>query len=201
MTKLKLTALIILMACLVLPAQEAENKDIMKDGSIDEQFEYVVKKSYKYSEGGKSYRVVQTNMLNELESNVDAAMDKLETDLNTANETIGTQQAEVDSLKEELLSTNNALAKVNKEKANMSLFGTIPMKKAMYRTIMWAIIAILVIFLLIFISSFLRSNAVTRQTKNLLEKTREEFAAYKQKSIDEEMALRRKLQDEINKRL
>jgi len=201
MKKLKLTIVIIIFSFLATSAQDEVKKDVMKEGSIDEQFEYVMKKSYKYNEGGKSYRVVQTNMLTKLESNVDAAMGKLETDLNTANNTIETQQTETGSLKEELLNTNNDLDQVNKEKSNMSFLGTIPMKKAMYRTIMWAIIAGLVIFLLFFISSFLRSNAVTRQTKYLLEKTREEFAVYKQKSIDDEMALRRKLQDEINKRL
>ncbi|MCP4122622.1 MAG: hypothetical protein GY751_12785 [Bacteroidetes bacterium] len=201
MKKLKLTFVIIILSFLATSAQDEASKDVMKEGSIDEQFEYVMKKSYKYNEGGISYRVVKTHMLTQLESNVDAAMDKLETDLSTANNTIETQQTEIGSLKEELLNTNNNLEQVNKEKSNMSFLGTIPMKKAMYRTIMWAIITGLVIFLLFFISSFLRSNAVTRQTKNLLEKTREEFAGYKQKSIDEEMALRRKLQDEINKRL
>lgn len=200
MNSLKLIVLPLFLVAYTATAQTAD-QDIMQNGTVDEQFDYVLQESNRYKEGNDVYRVIQNEMFFQLESNVDEAIAVLEEDLTAANQTIETQQEEITGLQAELESTNESLTKVTKEKDNMSFLGVISMKKAAYRGLMWLIIAGLVICLVGFIFSFLRSNAITRQTKKTLDKTREEFDAYKKKSMEEELVLRRKLQTEINKRL
>lgn len=175
--------------------------NVMRDGSIDEQFEYIYDESNRYKQDGKVYRVIETILLTQLQKNVDEAIGDLESELSSAKGQIDKQAKEIDNLKNELAAANTNLTNVTSEKNNMSLFGVIPMKKGAYRTIMWAIVAGLLALLAFFIVSFLRSNVVTRQTKTKLEKTREEFEAYRKKSMEDELVLRRKLQTEINKNL
>ena len=64
---------------------------------------------------------------------------------------------------------------------------------------MWSIIGLLIIGLLFFIYKFKNSNAVTKEAKLKLAETEEEFDQHRQKKLEEQQQLRRKLQDEINK--
>jgi septal ring factor EnvC (AmiA/AmiB activator) len=201
MKNLFLVLMVVFSSPFSLMAWQNADPDVMRNGTIEEQFEFVLNRSNKYNQDGISYRVVRTRILTQLESNVDEAIEKLETDLNASSARIEEQSSEIASLKDRLNSTNADLEKVTTEKNNMNLLGVIPMKKAAYRTIMWVIVAGLVALLIFFIVSFWRSNAVTRQTKKTLEKTRDEFEAFRKKSMEDELVLRRKLQTEINKNL
>ena len=72
-------------------------------------------------------------------------------------------------------------------------------KKSTYNTIMWSIIALLIAAFLFIFFKFNKSNAVTKEANLKLAETEEEFDAHRQKTLEREQQLRRKLQDEINK--
>ena len=64
---------------------------------------------------------------------------------------------------------------------------------------MWSIISILLLSLGLFIFKFRNSNVITKDARNKLVEVEEEFDRHRQKTIEEQQQLRRKLQDEINK--
>ncbi|MCB0502336.1 MAG: tRNA (guanine-N1)-methyltransferase [Bacteroidetes bacterium] len=172
---------------------EAKN---LSNGSIKEQFDYIISNSNRYQE----YRVVKQAWLDQLKSHTADSLNVVRKELKSKQSLIDDQQAEIDQLKEKLDDSNHSLSAVNNEKDNISFFG-IMMKKATYKSIMWAIIAILSALLLIFIMRFASSKSVTAQAKKAHQEVMEEFNNYKNKAMEEEQKLRRKLQDEINKRL
>lgn len=179
----------------IFSQEEAVAKDL-SNGSIKEQFDYINSNSNRYQD----YRVVKQTWLNQLESHVADSLNVVKKELKGTHSLINEQKKEIDSLKELLDNTNNSLDKVNNEKDRISFFG-IMMKKATYKSIMWAIIAALGALLLIFIMRFASSKSVTAQAKKAHNEVMEEFSNYKNKAMEEEQKLRRKLQDEINKRL
>ena len=65
------------------------------------------------------------------------------------------------SLKSKLSESQKSLATIKEEKDDMFLLG-MPMSKTSYATLMWSIIATLVVFLVLFVYRFKNSNAVTK---------------------------------------
>ncbi|MEZ5007754.1 MAG: hypothetical protein R2753_06325 [Chitinophagales bacterium] len=190
------TALFLLFQISAIFSQEEVVAKDLSNGSIKEQFDYINSNSNRYQD----YRVVKQTWLNQLESNVADSLNVVKKELKETHSLINEQKKEINSLKELLDNTNSSLDKVNNEKDKISFFG-IMLKKAAYKSIMWAIIAALGVLLLIFIMRFASSKSVTAQTKKAHNEVMEEFSNYKNKAMEEEQKLRRKLQDEINKRL
>lgn len=169
--------------------------------SVAEKFESVLKQSNRYKEGSNAYEIIRVELFSDLESTVTRTIGDLEKSVSEKDQAIGEQNARIESLQSELKTAGEEIDKLNRQKDNMSFLGVVAMKKGVYRTVMWLIVGVLAAAVILLSGSYARSNAVTRQTKSLLEKTREEFEAYRKKTLEDEMILRRQLQDEINKRL
>jgi hypothetical protein len=179
-------------------AQEVEEvpmKDL-SNGTIEEQFDYINSKSKTQDD----FKVVSKLRLSTIESNILDTIKGYRKELAEVQQTLSNQIEENTRLKSELETAQVSISKASKEKNSIGLFG-IQMKKGVFKTIMWSIIVVLGLLLTLFIMRFISSNSVTLQSKKRYDEIYEEFEDYKHKSIENEQVLRRKLQDEINKRL
>ena len=177
--------------------QESETntpKPSLNNGTIESQFDYLYRKSSSYQE----YKVVKKTFYQKIKGNVLDSMQALKKDLVDTKELVEVQGNEIKSLKSDLLTTNDNLISVTKEKDDINFLG-MPMTKASYNSLLWTIIFSLVALLLFFIFKFKSSNTITVQSKNLLNDTEKEFEAYKAKALEREQKVRRELQDELNK--
>jgi len=185
---------------LISPAvlgQESETntpKPSLNNGTIESQFDYLYRKSSSYQE----YKVVKKTFYQKIKGNVLDSMQALKKDLVDTKKLVEVQGNEIKSLKSDLLTTNDNLVSVTKEKDDIKFLG-MPMTKASYNSLLWTIIFSLVALLLFFIFRFKSSNTITVQSKNLLNDTEKEFEAYKAKALEREQKVRRELQDELNK--
>lgn len=171
-----------------------EPKASLDNGTIESQFDYLYRKSSSYQE----YKVVKKTDYQKIKGNVLDSMRALKKDLIDTKKLVEVQGNEIKSLKADLLTTNNNLTAVTKEKDNIQ-FLSIPMTKSAYNGLLWTIIFSLVGLLLFFIFRFKSSNSITVQAKALLSDTEKEFEAYKAKALEREQKVRRELQDELNK--
>jgi len=177
--------------------QESETdtpKPSLNNGTIESQFDYLYRKSSSYQE----YKVVKKTFYQKIKGNVLDSMQALKKDLVDTKKLVEVQGNEIKSLKSDLLTTNDNLISVTKEKDDINFLG-MPMTKASYNSLLWTIIFSLVALLLFFIFRFKSSNTITVQSKNLLSDTEKEFEAYKAKALEREQKVRRELQDELNK--
>ncbi|SEQ98808.1 hypothetical protein SAMN05421824_2765 [Hyunsoonleella jejuensis] len=171
----------------------------LNSGTIDSQFEYVFKKSGNFKgTNGQRYEAVKTAWLVALRNHVSDSLKAVHKDLSDTQAVVKRQADEISQLKGNLTKTQEDLDKTNTEKDSMSLFG-LQMSKTGYNTLLWAIIAGLLAFLLFFIYKFKNSNAVTRQAKQSLSEIEEEFEEHRKTALEREQKVRRQLQDEINK--
>ncbi|WNH11677.1 tRNA (guanine-N1)-methyltransferase [Thalassobellus suaedae] len=178
--------------------EEADNLSI-NSGTINSQFEYVLKKSGNFrGTNGQMYEAVQLNMLLTLRAHTIDSLKTAYKDLANTQVVVKKQAKEITDLKSNLLNTQTDLDKTESEKNNMSLFG-IQMSKTGYNVLMWSIIAGLLAMLLFFIYKFKNSNAITKDAKNSLEEIEEEFEEHRKIALEREQKVRRQLQDEINK--
>ena len=196
------TLTLTLVACLFFVVSNAqkttttEEEDTLSltEGTIDNQFEYVIQKSYNYQE----YKNVKKTWLYQLKAHTLDSLKALQNDLKTTQSTVDSLAQEIVTLKSNLSETESTLADTNEEKDNMALFG-LQMSKDNYNVLMWSIIGALFFLLLIFIYKFRNSNSVTRLAKKSLVETEEEFEEHRRTALEREQKVRRQLQDEINK--
>jgi septal ring factor EnvC (AmiA/AmiB activator) len=191
-----LLLLLIFISPLKTNAQDEAEKLSLDNGTLSQQFDYVMEESNRYQD----YKVVKIEFLNKLKSHVLDSLKAVRKELASAREMIANQKNDILQLQADLKDVNDRLNAVNTEKDNIDFLG-VPMKKGGYKSIMWVIIAVLLTLLLFFIYQFNRSNVVTVQTKKALTETQEEFEAHRKNAREREQKLKRELQDELNKRL
>ena len=162
--------------------------------TLEEQFTDVIEKSNRYQD----YKVVKTYKLNNLRKSVNDSIAQLEQTIDAAEGKIQEQQSEIEGLTANLAATENDLTLSKQKEDGISLLGTL-LKKSTYNTIMWSVIGLLLLGLVILFFKFKSSHRVTREAQVKLAETEEEFENHRQRTLEREQQLRRKLQDEINK--
>ncbi|MEC3907654.1 tRNA (guanine-N1)-methyltransferase [Tamlana sp. 2201CG12-4] len=174
--------------------QPEDDKLSLNSGTIDNQFEFVIRKSNKYQE----YKVVKKNWLYTLKAHTLDSLKAVHNDLAETRAVVENQAKEIADLKTNLSNTQTDLDKTNSEKNNMALFGA-QMSKTNYNVLMWSIIGALLVLLLLFVYKFKNSNTITIAAKKNLAEIEEEFDEHRRNALEREQKVRRQLQDEINK--
>ena len=176
------------------------NEGSLNRGTIESQFDYLYKKSPKWTDpnSGQRYKTVKVNNLFKFKSNVVDSLKLGRKKLYETQKVVDIQKSEINALKLELGTTNESLTSVTKEKDNIRFLG-IPLSKAGYNTILWSIITALGALLAFFIIRFKRSNIITAHSNKARDEIDAEYQDHKQRAIEREQKLRRELQDELNK--
>ncbi|WP_353778516.1 tRNA (guanine-N1)-methyltransferase [Winogradskyella sp. 3972H.M.0a.05] len=197
MKSLKLYILAIL--CISFQFSNAQETESINQGSIDDQFEFVLRKSGNFKgTNGSAYEAVKRSMFVTLQAHTNDTINTLKKTLSDTRHTVATQEKEINDLKANLNTTQSTLTATNEEKNNMALLG-MQTSKTNYNIIMWTIVAALLALLLFFIYKFKNSNAITKAANLKLSEVEEEFEEHRKTALEREQKVRRQLQDEINK--
>ncbi len=179
--------------------QASSTQELSLDkGSIDSQFQYIYKRSGNYRADGKRYEVVRIISLDKLRKNVLDTLNASNKKVAELNATISGHEATIASLNKKLDETTNSLTSVTEEKDSMSLLG-MPVSKITYNIILWTIIGGLLLFFLLFVYKFRRSNTLTQEAKTALSEVEVEYEDHRRRALEREQKISRQLQDEINK--
>ena len=182
----------------VLWSQEAEQELSLDGGTIESQFEFLYKKSGNYNAEGRRYEVVRKIQLDKLRGNVLDSLTSFRKDIAELQAVITRQEGIIEDLNTKLENTSTQLTDVTEEKDSMSFFGA-QISKITYNLILWTIIGTLLLFLLLFIYKFRRSNVLTQEAKVKLSDVESEYEEHRRKALEREQRISRQLQEEINK--
>lgn len=201
--KFVLSVLTLLFISLTISAQDNQSQEVkasLNSGSLESQFDFMFKKSFRWTDPktGLRYKTIKVNDLYKFKGNVVDSLKDARAKFVQANTTIATQKNEIETLKTDLGKTNENLSSVTQEKDSIKFLG-IPMSKAGYNSLLWSIIAALSVLLAIFIGRFKRSNAITIDANKAKVEIEEEYENHRQRALEREQKLRRELQDELNK--
>ncbi len=202
-TQLLLATVFIFLFSFTITTQAQTNEDDDKlsldSGTLENQFEYLTKKSTNWrDQRGQSFEVIRNEWVAKIKSHTLDSVNALKKELLDTQNKVLSQTQEIDKLKSNLSNTKTDLKETNIEKDNMSLLG-LQMSKTGYNTLLWSIIGGLLAFLFFFIYKFKNSNSVTKEAKLKLEETENEFEEHRRNALEREQKVRRQLQDEINK--
>jgi hypothetical protein len=179
----------------LLSFSQTDTKELSLDkGTINNQFDYVITKSSRF----ENYKVIKYSWINKLKSHVNDSISKLKSELKHSKQEIVSQKQNFENLQKELENVNAKLTDTTKAKDSINLIG-LPLKKSLYKTIVWSIVSLLSIGLFFFVYQFKNSNEVTKRTLLRLDELEDEFNNSKTRALEREQVLNRKLQDEVNK--
>lgn len=203
MNNVRFIGLLLFVSLFTFSAQAQTNSDedklSLNSGTIDNQFEYVLKKSGNFKgTNGSPYEAVKRSMLLTLRAHTIDSLKTIHKDLTETQAIVNSQAIEISSLKTSLANTKETLDQTNLEKDSMSLFG-MQMSKSGYNVLLWSIIAGLLALLLFFIYKYKNSNSITRDVNKSLAEIEGEFEEHRKVALEREQKVRRQLQDELNK--
>ena len=161
-----------------ISSQEINEKPGLGRGSIESQFNYVIYRSEK----AEDYKMVKAWWLYKLKSEVLDTLKEFRKYFQDTLSFLSTKETEVDSLLTVLSTAENKLTNANNEKNSIKLLG-IKMDKTVYNSIMWLTIIILAVFLVIFISLYKKSNAVTSGTISELNTIKNEYEDHRKRAL------------------
>lgn len=164
------------------------------DNTLENQFNNVYSGSNSY----KEFKVVKKTDLTNLKKNALDSISVYKTALVQMQSELESQQIELELIQTNLTETNEKLIEAEQREDAISLLG-IQTSKFAYNSIVWSIIIVLALVLLFFIYRFKNSNVITRETKTKLNELDQEFELHRQRALEREQQLNRKLLDEVNK--
>jgi len=193
-------ALLTLVCCLLTTtfcvAQETENQ--VEEGTINHQFDELMRKSSNYSREGRRYEVVRLAQLNELRKNISDTIILANGTIAELRSTIAENESAINSLNTKVSETTAQLNELTQEKDSMSFFGNM-VSKSTYKLLVWGIIFALGVALSLFIYKFRNSNVLTKQAKARLTDLEEEYEQHRRRALEREQKISRQLHDEMNK--
>jgi len=167
---------------------------LAQDNSLENQFTEVINKSNSY----KEFKVIEKVKINSLKSSVLDSVSSMNKNIKSISEENGQQKSTIIKLRNDLNTSQNNLSESKENEDAIKVLGIIT-KKSTYNIINFSIIAVLLLTIFILVYKFNNSNRVTKMTTTNLKENEEEFEGFRQRSLEREQKLRRKLQDEVNK--
>ncbi|AFL81877.1 hypothetical protein Aeqsu_2418 [Aequorivita sublithincola DSM 14238] len=172
----------------------AQDSIQVRKNTLNDQMIDAFDKSNSYQE----YKVIKKTQLATLKRNIIDSVSTLEKKINGQNSELSLQKSEIDSLLQNLKSTQQNLSNSKEKEDGIKVFGILT-SKATYNTLMWSIIIILLFISGFLFYRFLNSHKTTNATQLKMAEMEIELEDYRRNSLEREQKLRRKLQDEINK--
>lgn len=171
--------LLLSVLCLTVTVATGQTRipDELSTGTITEQINYIENKTRIYDD----FRAIREDMFQKINRNIldtIAAEKSRIAELKNLTSVLNTR---VDSLNTLLGSTRNSLDEVTATKNKISILGLGVNKKA-YNSIMWTIVAALIVLMAIGFLIFKRNLVVLTRTEKDLKELKDEFAAYRQSS-------------------
>jgi hypothetical protein len=162
--------------------------------TIENQFIDVVDNSNNYQE----FKVIKKTKIYTLRKNILDSIAALESLLESSNAIIDQQKNELAILSQNLTTTQENLITSKEKEDGIEVFGILT-KKSTYINLMWVIILGLLALLSLVLYKFKKNHTVTKEAQLKFSEIENEFDAYRQKTLEENQLIGRKLQDEIIK--
>ena len=165
------------------------------DQPLQQQFDEMVRGGWRY----QGNRTIRQEYLETFMAHVADSLAMKNERIGELREEVSTRDARIGELQTELGDRENSIASLSEEKDNMSLLG-FPVGKATYSLILWGLVIALGAFLLFALSRTRYAVASSSELARDNEKLTAELEKSRKRRLEVEQNLRRKLQDEINKR-
>lgn len=172
--------------------EELKNINETANPSIEQQFQYILDKSYNYSTDDIPFEVIKNRYIL-------AFKEHLADSLAGLQQQIDNHQSVVDQLNSQIKSSSNTISTLETEKAELSeqtstiaVFG-LAIEKSLFKIIVLAVLVIFIVVVLILISKLKHANEVVENATQQAEDAQKEQEQFRRTSMQREQKLKREL--------
>lgn len=162
--------------------------------SLKEQMDYLEEKTRIY----ENYRAIREDMFQRIKTNALDSIESAKSEIASLKSLNAERVITIDSLRKNLDDTKVQLEEITKTKNSIELLG-LRVSKSAYNSIMWTVIAGLLVIIAIGYLALKRSLSVTKHTKNEMKELKEEYEAYRKSSREAREKMARDHFNEIRK--
>jgi hypothetical protein len=156
---------------------EEANPDVFDNGTIQEQLNYIQERTRIY----ENFRAVREDMFKDISRNTLDTLRNAKSRINGLMAHNAVLDSRIDSLRKSLITTNDALLAMTNTKDSISVLG-MEVNKRSYNSVVWTIIAILVLLLVVGFLLFRQNRAITVRTRKDLADLKQAYDDYHTKS-------------------
>lgn len=167
----------------------------LSKGNLANQFDhlnYISKNNY-------DYKMVRKTNLEIIKKNVIDTVSKLQKEIIALKSASSNHGSTTKNLQDSVQVLKDQLAQEQEKVDSFSFLG-INTSKSTYSSIVWLIIAVLLITTFTFLFSYRKAKVNTDEYQKTADQAQEELSLFRKKALEKEQALKRQLQDELNKR-
>jgi len=146
----------------------------LSQGALKDQMKFLEERTRIY----ENFRAIREDMFQKIKGNILDSLSASNNKIDLLTNETKNLKITIDTLGATLESTKTDLAEITRTKNSISILG-IELNKTAYNSLMWIIVAGLLIILAIGFLAFKRNMAVTNTTKKDLEELKNEFEAYR----------------------
>jgi hypothetical protein len=150
---------------------------VQDSANLEDQLNYIHENTRVYND----YRAIREDVFLKLKQNVKDTLSATRLEAERLSTRLSEQTFQIETLNTDLARTSNERDDAIKNRDSFSFLG-IQMKKGIYNTIIWLIILGLAALSGIMFTLFKRSHLVTREIKEELQSTQDEFEQYRKSS-------------------
>lgn len=150
---------------------------VLDSALLEAQLDYVHENTRVYND----FRAIRDNIFLKLKRNVKDTLNATKLEVEELNSRLTQRDFQIESLTTDLTRTKNEKDEAIRNRDSRSFIG-IQMNKTLYSSIMWFIILGLAALAVITFILFMRSHRVTKDVKNELQSTQDEFDLYRKSS-------------------
>ena len=151
--------------------------DVLNKSTLKEQLNFVQERTRIYEE----YRAIREDMFQKIKGNALDSLSGAKKEIRSLKNLTSGLKLTIDSMKASSETTRKRLEEITRTKNSIKVLG-IEANKATYNSIMWTIVAGLLIVLTVGFLAFKRNLDITVRTKKDLEDLKTEFEAYRKTS-------------------
>jgi len=151
--------------------------EVQDSARLEEQLDFINERTRVYND----YRAIREDVFQKMLRNVKDTLSEARLEAESLNGRISEQGFQIETLNTDLTRASNERDEAIKNRDSLSFLG-LQMKKGLYNTIMWFIILGLAALTVIVFTLFKRAHQVTREVKEELQSTRDEFEQYRKDS-------------------
>lgn len=163
----------------ITPALHAQSgaAAVLDSALLEAQLDYVHENTRVYND----YRAIRDDIFLKLQRNVKDTLNATRLDVEQLNSKLTERNFQIEKLNTDLARTNNEKDEAIRNRDSLSFIG-IQMSKGLYNVIMWFIILGLAVLAALMVVLFRRAHHVTREVKEELQSTQEEFEVHRKTS-------------------
>ncbi len=150
---------------------------VLDSALLEAQLDYVHENTRVYND----FRAIRDDIFLKLKRNVKDTLNATKLEVEELNSRLTQRDFQIESLTTDLTRTKNEKDEAIRNRDSRSFIG-IQMNKTLYSSIMWFIILGLAALAVITFILFMRSHRVTKDVKNELQSTQDEFDLYRKSS-------------------